>query len=139
MNIRLFTNRLQTIFDEFLSTVFTDLTSLQDSTYKIEAFPNNVEASDSTTLYCFISLQDIGVERVSTIDSMCTYKVIVTFAAKQELVSFVMKYSELFDRFFDFIISTFFSSNCKISEFMFDEQSDTSLCTFEFNVAENLR
>jgi len=139
VNIRLFTNRLQTIFDEFLSTVFTDLTSLQDSTYKIEAFPNNVEASDSTTLYCFISLQDIGVERVSTIDSMCTYKVIVTFAAKQELVSFVMKYSELFDRFFDFIISTFFSSNCKISEFMFDEQSDTSLCTFEFNVAENLR
>jgi len=139
MNIRLFVNELQTIFDGFLSTTFTDLTNLQDSTYRIEAFPNSIEASDSSTLYCFISLQDIGVEKVSSIDSMCTYKVIVTFAAKKPLVNFVMKFSELFDRFFDFIVSTFFSSNCKISEFMFDEQSDTSLCTFEFVVAENLK
>ena len=139
MNIRLFTNDLQTIFNEFLSTTFTDLTSLQDTTYRIEAFPNNIEASDSTTLYCFVSLQDIATEKVTSINSMCTYKVIVTFAAKQQLVNFVMKFSELFDRFFDFVVSTFFSSNCKISEFMFDEQTDTSLCTFEFVVAENLR
>ena len=139
MNISFFTNKLQTIFDGFLSTTFTDLTNLQDSTYKIEVFPNNIEASDSTTLYCFISLQDIGVERVTSINSMCTYKVIVTFAAKQQLVEFVMKFSEVFDRFFDFVISTFFSSNCKISEFIFDEQSDTSICTFEFMVAENLQ
>ena len=139
MNIRIFMNNLQTIFDEFLSSTFTDLTSLQDSTYRIEAFPNNIEANDSTTLYCFISLQDIGIEKVSTIDSMCTYKVIVTFAAKQPLVSFVMKFSDVFDRFFDFVVSTFYSSNCKISEFLFDEQTDTSICTFEFQVAENLR
>jgi len=139
VNISFFMNRLQTIFDEFLSTVFTDLTVLQDSTYSIGVFPNNVEASDSTTLYCFISLQDIGVEKITSINSMCTYKVIVTFAAKQQLVDFVMKFSEVFDRFFDFIVSTFFSSNCKISEFMFDEETDTSICTFEFIVAENLQ
>jgi len=139
MNISFFINRLQNIFDEFLSSTFADLTGLQDSTYRIEAFPNSIEASDSSTLYCFVSLQDIGIEKVSTIDSLCTYKVIVTFAAKQQLVDFVMKFSEVFDRFFDFIISTFFSSNCKISEFMFDEQSDTSICTFEFIVTENLR
>ena len=139
MNIRFFTNHLQTIFDDFLTTTFTDLTSLQDSTYRIETFPNNIEASDSSTLYCFISLQDISVDKISTIDSLCSYKVIVTFAAKQQLVDFVMKYSELFDRFFDFVVSIFFSSNCKISEFIFDEQSDTSICTFEFMVAENLQ
>ena len=139
MNISFFINRLQNIFDEFLSSTFADLTGLQDSTYRIEAFPNNIEASDSTTLYCFISLQDIGIEKVTSINSMCTYKVIVTFAAKQQLVNFVMKYSDVFDRFFDFVVSTFYSSNCKISEFMFDEQSDTSICTFEFTVAENLR
>ena len=139
MNIRLFTNSLQTIFDEFLLSTFTDLTNLQDSTYRIEAFPNSIEASDSSTLYCFVSLQDIGIEKVSTIDSLCAYKVIVTFAAKQQLVDFVMKFSEVFDRFFDFIVSTFYSNNCKISEFLFDEQSDTSVCTFEFTVAENLR
>jgi len=139
MNIRLFTNSLQTIFDEFLLSTFTDLTSLQDSTYRIEVFPNNIEASDSSTLYCFISLQDISVDKISTINSMCTYKVIVTFATKRQLVDFVMKFSEVFDRFFDFVVSTFYSSNCKISEFIFDEQSDTSICTFEFIVAENLR
>ena len=139
MNIKLFTEQLQNIFDNFLSTTFADLTGLQDSTYRIEVFPNNIEASDNTTLYCFVSLQDIGIEKVSTIDSICTYKVIVTFAAKYQLVNFVIKFSDVFDRFFDFVVSTFFSSNCKISEFLFDEQSDTSICTFEFNVSENLR
>jgi hypothetical protein len=139
MNISFFTNNLQNIFENFLSTTFTDLTALQDTTYSIEIFPNNIEASDSSTLYCFISLQDISVDKISTIDSMCSYKVIVTFAAKQKLVDFVMKFSDVFDRFFDFVVSTFYSSNCKISEFIFDEQSDTSICTFEFMVAENLQ
>ena len=139
MNIRLFVNELENIFNDFLTTTFADLTTLQDSTYRIEVFPNNIEASDSTTLYCFVSLQDIGVEKVTSINSMCTYRVVVTFAAKQQLVNFVMKYSEVFDRFFDFVVSTFYSSNCKISEFIFDEQTDTSICTFEFVVAENLQ
>jgi len=129
MNIYQFATTLKTKFETFFSG--------QNQSVEVKIFPDSIIASGSS-LYCYISIESINQKMISSMDSFCRYKIILTLASKQSLNIFVSSYSDLIENLFDFIMSTFFTQETKISELFYDDQTSTSICTFEFEVGEQL-